>query len=140
MQLFVRNLAGKTAVLNCAPSHTVKELKEAVQARDGIPTDSQVLTCNSKLVKDAQLVCSLGNQATLHLTSRLLGGKPVKVKIATNHLPCGQEVTIDIGPDASCSEIKQKLVHVTGVPVEHQTVLLSGANQIILADKRQVVA
>ena len=62
----------------------------------------------------------------------------MQVKIATNHLSCGQEVTIDIGPDASCSEIKQKLVPVTGVPVEHQKVLISGANQIILADKRQV--
>lgn len=58
------------------------------------------------------------------------------MKILTNHLPCGQEVAIDIEPTASKDEIKLKLAAATGVPVEHVKVMLSGINQIVMSDKR----
>lgn len=61
---------------------------------------------------------------------------PAQVKIITNHLPCGNEVTIDIEADASKDEIKAKLADLTGVPVEHQKIMLSGINQICMGDKR----
>ncbi len=64
----------------------------------------------------------------------------LQVKIVTNHLPCGQEVTIDIGPEATRQEIKEKLLAVTGVPIEYQKVIMSNVNQIALADKRQAGA
>jgi len=54
----------------------------------------------------------------------------------TNHLPCGQEVTIDLEPSAGKAEIKRKLEAATGVPAEHQKVMLSGINQIVMGDKR----
>jgi ribosomal protein L23 len=54
----------------------------------------------------------------------------------TPHLPCGPEVTIDIESNATKDEIKQKLAAATGVPVEHQKVMLSGINQIVMGDKR----
>jgi ribosomal protein L23 len=60
----------------------------------------------------------------------------VKVKIITNHLPCGQEVTIDIEVNASKDEIKEKLEAVTGVPVASQKLMLSGVNQIVMGDRR----
>jgi hypothetical protein len=60
----------------------------------------------------------------------------LQVKLLTNHLPCGTEVTIDIEASASKDEIKSKLEVVTGVPVEHQKVMLSGINQIVMGDKR----
>lgn len=61
---------------------------------------------------------------------------PLQVKIITPHLACGNEVTIDLEPTATKDEIKLKLVDATGVPFEHQKVLLSGINQIALGDKR----
>jgi len=76
------------------------------------------------------------NHSTIHISCRLRGGKPVKVKMMTPHLPCGSEVTIDIEPNATKDEIKEKLVTVTGVPVEHQKVMMSGINQIVMGDKR----
>ncbi|PRW58940.1 serine threonine- kinase Nek1 isoform X5 [Chlorella sorokiniana] len=62
--------------------------------------------------------------------------KLAQVKILTNHLPCGQEVTIDLEPSATKAEIRSKLEAVTGVPAEHQKVMLSGINQIVMGDKR----
>lgn len=58
------------------------------------------------------------------------------MKIITPHLSCGPEVTIDIEASSSKDEIKQKLVEATGVPFEHQKVMLSGINQIVMGDKR----
>ena len=63
---------------------------------------------------------------------------PRQVKILTNHLPCGQEVSIDLEPAASKAEIKAKLQEATGVPAAHQKLLLSGINQIVMGDKRWV--
>ena len=60
----------------------------------------------------------------------------LQVKMMTGHLACGHEVTIDLEPNATKEEIKAKLVAVTGVPAEHQKVMLSGINQIVMGDKR----
>lgn len=82
--------------------------------------------------------CGLGAGCTVHQTGRLLGGKPVKVKIITNHLSCGQEVIIDLDPNAGKAEIKRKLETATGVPASQQKVMLSGINQIVMGDRRWV--
>lgn len=60
----------------------------------------------------------------------------MKVKIITNHLPCGQEVTVDLEVDAGKDEIKEKLEAATGVPVASQKLMLSGVNQIVMGDRR----
>jgi hypothetical protein len=85
---------------------------------------------------DSLAGCSLEAGCTVHQTSRLPGGKPVKVKIITNHLPCGQEVTIDVEPGVGKLDIKRKLEAVTGVPAAQQKVMLSGINQIVMGDRR----
>ena len=77
--------------------------------------------------------------ATLRLTSRLRGGKPVKVKMMTGHLPCGPEVIIDLEATATKDDIKAKLEAATGVPAAQQKVMLSGINQIVMGDKRCVL-
>lgn len=84
-------------------------------------------------------ISGFSDHCNITVTGRLLGGKPVKVKMMTNHLPCGSHVTIDIEEDASKDEIKMKLAEATGVPVEHQKVMLSGINQIVMGDKRWVL-
>ena len=45
-------------------------------------------------------------------------------------------MTVDLEPSASKDEIKAKLEAATGVPQEHQKLLLSGINQIVMGDKR----
>lgn len=104
-----------------------------------MPTADQVLMYGSKVLHgDDTLLADWGVEkgSTIHLSCRMLGGKPVKVKMMTNHLPCGSEVTIDLEPNATKHEIKKKLEAATGVPVEHQKVMLSGINQIVMGDKR----
>ncbi|GMH43973.1 hypothetical protein BSKO_11907 [Bryopsis sp. KO-2023] len=71
---------------------------------------------------------------------KLTGGKPVKVRIITNHLPCGPEVYVDLSVDSSVSELKRKLESATGVPVKYQKVMLAGIGELTMGDKRTNVA
>lgn len=127
-------------VLPCPPCIDFNETPydNTSQNVTGVPADDQILVYSGKMLHDAQTLRQAGvlSHSTLHVSARLRGGKPVKVKMMTNHLPCGPEVTIDIEPEASKDEIKQKLAVATGVPVEHQKVMLSGINQIVMGDKR----
>ncbi len=110
-----------------------------MQEKEGVPTVDQVLIHGTKVLQgDAITLKAAGiqHQSTIHVSCRLRGGKPVKVKMMTPHLACGPEVTIDIESNATKGEIKQKLAVVTGVPVQHQKVMLSGINQIVMGDKR----
>jgi hypothetical protein len=109
------------------------------QEKEGVPAVDQVLIYGSKVLEGGATslhTAGIEHHSTIHVSCRLRGGKPVKVKMMTPHLPCGPEVTIDIESNATKDEIKQKLAAATGVPVEHQKVMLSGINQIVMGDKR----
>ncbi len=60
----------------------------------------------------------------------------IQVQIITDHLVCGSEVVVDMDPTTSKHELKKKLEAATGVPMEHQKILLSSINQIVMGDKR----
>jgi len=54
----------------------------------------------------------------------------------TTHLPCGEDVQIDVDPNDTLREVKQKLTIVTGVPPRFQKVLLVGIGELAMGDKR----
>lgn len=60
----------------------------------------------------------------------------VQVQLLPTGLPCGSEVTLDLEPDSPLLEVKRQLQLATGLPVEHQKVMLSGINQLVMGDKR----
>lgn len=57
----------------------------------------------------------------------------------TDHLACGKEVQVDIHPDDTLREVKEKLEKITGVPRRSQKVLLAGIGEIAMGDKRWIV-
>ena len=62
----------------------------------------------------------------------------MQVQVLTSSPNNKPEVTIDIEETASKLDVKQKLVSATGIPLDHQKVVLSGIGQLAVADKRQV--
>lgn len=136
-------------------SSSLFTLKKTIESVCGIPREEQVLVSGTAVVHaaddhaslasilclDTDLTASHASGASVSIpkitaTRRVRGGKLVKVKMMTDHLPCGPEVQIDIDEHASKNEIKMKLSEKTGVPIEHVKVMLSGINQIVMGDKR----
>lgn len=70
-----------------------------------------------------------------------MGHPFVQVQLLTpGELPgCGSEVTITIATNTPLLEVKRQLQLATGVPMQHQKVVLSAINQIVMGDKRSVI-
>jgi len=79
MQIFLRTLTGRTITLSVNPSTSIKDLKRMVYDKEGIPIDMQRLIYGCGQLNDGTLSdYNIQREATLHLTSRLLGGMPNK--------------------------------------------------------------
>lgn len=122
---------------------TVGDLKRVIGSSTGIASEEQILSCVGRMIHDVDDAVALSrvisndiDMPKVIVSQRVRGGKMVKVKMMTQHLDCGSEVTIDIDENASKDEIKMKLSEKTGVPFEHIKVMLSGINQIVMGDKR----
>jgi len=92
MQIFVKSLTGETLALDVLDTFTVQDVKEQLQARQGLASDVQRLTYGLHVLEDdaTLLECGIGLECTLFQSFSLLGGgkkrkkkvfsKPKKIK------------------------------------------------------------
>jgi large subunit ribosomal protein L40e len=76
MTIFVNTLGGKPASLHCTSTATVADVKTRIEVKEGVPCKDQRLMYPGKQLQD-DLTLSfyhIRNEATLHLSFRLLGG------------------------------------------------------------------
>merc|ERR1719460_1667320 len=85
MQLFVRDLAGKTLAVVGEGDADVASLKRQVEAAQGIPAAEQRLIFGGRTLDDSEKLgaCGLQDESTLFLSLELLGGAKKRKKTYT---------------------------------------------------------
>lgn len=75
MQVFVRNLVGRTITVDIAPTDTIRQLKDKIEQKEAIPHGEQRLIFAGKGLEDNRAVSDYNIQAnsTVHMVLRLRG-------------------------------------------------------------------
>ena len=81
MQIFVKTLTGKTIILDVYYASTIKEVKEIVQDKEGIPPNRQELMFGGECLEDHGTLTYYNIQKESTLNLNLIGSKILLVSM-----------------------------------------------------------
>ena len=117
MQIFVKNLNGKTIILRVLPYDTILSVKNKIQESENIQIGQQRLIYASKQLEDNQTLSDyhIKNAHTLTLVLRLYGGTQIFVKSLTD-----KTITREVEPNDSIENVEPKIQDKEGIPTGQQ--------------------
>ena len=127
MQIFIRNLQGKTKTLDVESTELVESVKVKVNSIEGIPTDEIRLIFTGKQLEDGRMISeyNIEKESTLHLVLRLRSIPPpfhIVVKTATNEF-----LKLEVKAMDTVYNVKQKIQLMNpSIPLNEQSLIFGG--------------
>ena len=117
MQIFIKTLIGKTITLEVDAGDTIKDLKEMIEDKEGIPQYQQRLIFVGRQLENDTIVSDLNIQkeTTLHLLLRLRGGMEIFIKTLT-----GKTIRLECEASDTIENVKDKIQDIEGIPPDQQ--------------------
>lgn len=125
MLLFVKTLTGKTLTLNIDPLDTIRDLKNKIKLKEGLPISQQCLVAAGKQLDNNLMVstCNIQNQSVLHLVLRVPSHGPVQITVVGAN---GKDLQFDLTLGDTIKDVKERIQTREGIPSRQQTLLFNG--------------
>ena len=125
MLLFVKTLTGKTLTVNIDPLDTIRDLKNKIKEKEGLPISQQCLVAAGKQLDNNLPVstCNIQNQSVLHLVLRVPSHGPVQITVVGVN---GKDLQFDLTLGDTIEAVKERIQTQEGIPSGQQTLLFNG--------------
>ena len=125
MQIFVRNLSGKTITLEVDNSDTVASAKCKIEDKDGLPAYRQCLVYGGREMQNDKRLGEyhVRRASTLHLYLCLSSTGTMQVHVKT---PSGKTIPIEVWREDTIETVKRAIQAKIGVPVDQQRLSFCG--------------
>lgn len=125
MHLFVKTLTGQTFILYPVSTMTVREVKEDIQRKEGIPSTQQNLVFEGQPLEDDKTLkdSHLPLQCTVHLIHQAPAAQPLTILVRTL---LGKTIALHINSGDSVRSVKRQIQEKEGYPPDQINLVFGG--------------